>query len=95
MNGNLENGHGGPALKKQRTIAEQAAADRLSARVLPENRQERMAYLLKNLPNEDLVYIDNSRIPAFLRIDKDVQVAREKLEGYQDQYMSFNIPDYT
>ena len=63
--------------------------------MLPENRQERMAILLKNLPNEDLVHIENSRIPAFLRIDKDVQHQREKLNGYQEQYMQFNINDYS
>jgi len=59
--------------------------------VLPENRQERLAILLKNLPNEDLVHIDDSRIPAILRIDKDVKAAREKLHGFQAQYMEFNI----
>jgi hypothetical protein len=27
---------------------------------------------LKNLPNEDLVHIENEKIPAFLRIDADI-----------------------
>jgi hypothetical protein len=39
---------------------------------LPDNRQERLAILLKNMPNEDLVHINEKRVPAFLRIDKDV-----------------------
>lgn len=39
---------------------------------LPENRGERAQVLIKNLPSEDLVHIVPEKIPAFLRIDKDV-----------------------
>lgn len=80
MNGKMENGdltNGEDSgnfdhLDKVNNMEEEARL-RFASRVLPENRQERMGILLKNLPNEDLVHIDDSRIPAFLRIDKDVQ----------------------
>ena len=39
---------------------------------LPDNRGERAQVLLKNLPSEDLVHIVPEKIPAILRIDKDV-----------------------
>lgn len=102
MNGSLENGYGvhhNQDLNDQQfdhleKTPEQSARERLNSRVLPENRQERLAILLKNLPNEDLVHIDDSRIPAILRIDKDVKAAREKLHGFQEQYMQFNISQF-
>ena len=40
---------------------------------LPENRVERLAVLMKSLPMEDMIHIKDNRIPAFLRIDKDVK----------------------
>jgi cold shock CspA family protein len=60
---------------------------------LPENRQERLTILLKNLPNEDLVHIDNKKFPAFLRIDKDVIAVREKVHEMHEDYMVFNISE--
>lgn len=40
---------------------------------LTEDRAERAQVLLKNLGNEDLVHILPEKIPAFLRIDKEIQ----------------------
>ena len=39
---------------------------------ITEHRADRAQILLKNLPNEDLVHVDPRKIPAFLRIDKDI-----------------------
>jgi len=60
---------------------------------IPENRAERLQILLKNLPNEDLQYILDAKIPNFLRIDKDVQLEREKLADFFKQYMEFDIEE--
>jgi len=38
--------------------------------------------LLKNLSNEDLIHIINDKIPAFLRIDRDIKQKRELLADY-------------
>jgi len=54
------------AMKKQQTILDG----------LTVHRADRAHILLKNLPNEDLVHIVNEKIPAFLRIDKDVKLKR-------------------
>lgn len=53
---------------------------------LTEVRGERCHILLKNLPNEDLVHIIKEKIPAFLRIDKDVQ---EKMKMLLDFYHTY------
>lgn len=47
--------------------------------------------MLQNLPNEDLVHISDAKIPAFLRIDKDVRNKREVLFDYYTQYQQFDI----
>jgi hypothetical protein len=39
---------------------------------LTEDRAERAQILLRNLSNEDLVHILPEKIPAFLRIDKEI-----------------------
>jgi hypothetical protein len=49
---------------------------------LPEHRGERAQVLLKNLPGEDLVHIVPEKIPAFLRVDKDVKNKRELLYDF-------------
>ena len=46
---------------------------------------------MKNLPNEDLVHIENEKIPAFLRIDGDIQTKRKMLKEFHGNYMNFNI----
>ena len=61
--------------------------------LLPENRQERLAILLRNITNEDLIHINDKKIPAFLRIDKDVQEQRSKLSELHVRYMDFNITE--
>lgn len=60
---------------------------------LPENRAERLVILLNNLPSEDLCHIVNDKIPAFLRIDKDVQAQRDKLTNFAKEFMDFDIED--
>ena len=52
-----------------------------------------MAILLKNLPSEDLIHIQDKKVPAFLRIDKDVKNGREKLFELHDEYMSFDASE--
>ena len=49
---------------------------------LPEHRGDRAQVLLKNLPGEDLVHIVPEKIPAFLRVDKDVKNKRELLYDF-------------
>lgn len=49
---------------------------------LPDHRGERSQALLKNLPGEDLVHIVPEKIPAFLRVDKDVKNKRELLYDF-------------
>ena len=46
---------------------------------------------MKNLPNEDLVHIEGEKIPAFLRIDGDIQTKRKMLKDHHQGYMNFNI----
>lgn len=58
---------------------------------LPEHRVERCHVLLKNLPSEDLVHIVPEKIPAFLRIDRDVKNKRELLYDFYRQYQEFDI----
>ena len=60
---------------------------------LTEHRADRAQKLLKNLPNEDLVHIDPRKIPAFLRIDNDIQKKQEALKKCHQDYMEFNIDD--
>lgn len=47
--------------------------------------------MLKNLPNEDLVHIEKEKIPAFLRIDADIQTKTKMLKDFHQSYMNFNI----
>lgn len=47
--------------------------------------------MLANLPQEDLVHIINKKLPAFLRIDKDIQRKRGDLREFHDQYMEYDI----
>jgi hypothetical protein len=75
MNGDL-NGHAEP---EDMPIQEPEPINSPAADELPENRQERLAILLANLENEDVVHVKRQRIPAFLRIDKDVTSQRDKL----------------
>ena len=58
---------------------------------LTEDRAERAQILLKNLSNEDLVHILPEKIPAFLRIDKDIQNKKQLLFDFYQQYQNFNI----
>ena len=60
---------------------------------LPEHRAERCQILLSNLKNEDLVHIADQKIPAFLRIDRDVQARQQQLLDFFSQYMEFNIDE--
>ena len=53
---------------------------------LTEHRADRAHILIRNLPNEDLVHIDDDKIPAFLRIDNDVKNKREQLWGNYKSY---------
>lgn len=39
---------------------------------ITDNRAERLEILLSNLKTEDLCHIVDAKIPAFLRIDKDI-----------------------
>lgn len=101
MNGSVENGNVNEDdqfahLEKNEEDQEQPAEEPQQKKkigLLPENRQERLAILLKNLPNEDLVHVNENKIPAFLRIDKDVKNNRAKLHELQTMYMDFNIAD--
>mmetsp|Transcript_23958 Transcript_23958/g.36716 ORF Transcript_23958/g.36716 Transcript_23958/m.36716 type:complete len:124 (-) Transcript_23958:1884-2255(-) len=43
------------------------------------------------MPHEDLVHIQDSKIPAFLRIDKQVKQKREILQDFYVQYQNFDI----
>ena len=43
---------------------------------LTEHRADRVGILINNLPQEDLVHIIKKKLPAFLRIDKDIQRKR-------------------
>lgn len=70
-------------VKKQRSVLDG----------LTEHRSDRVMILLKNLANEDLVHINTSKIPAFLRIDNDIQREREKLQDFFKEYMEFDIED--
>lgn len=63
MNGQHEEGEVEYQYKKQQTILDG----------LTDHRAERAHILLRNLPQEDLVHIDDRKVPAFLRIDKDVK----------------------
>ena len=47
--------------------------------------------LLKNLPKEDMIHIKKMRIPAFLRVDKDVKAHQAKMKDNYDAYMEFDI----
>ena len=58
---------------------------------LTENRAERAQILLKNLSNEDLVHILPEKIPAFLRVDKEIQNKKQLLWDFYKQYQDFNI----
>jgi hypothetical protein len=58
---------------------------------LTEHRADRVGILLGNLPQEDLVHIVNKKMPAFLRIDKDIQKKRGELKDFHDQYMEYDI----
>ena len=58
---------------------------------LTDHRAERCHILLRNLPNEDLVHIENEKIPAFLRIDGDIQAKKKMLKEFHGNYMNFNI----
>ena len=58
---------------------------------LTENRSERAQILLKNLSNEDLVHILPEKIPAFLRVDKEIQNKKQLLWDFYKQYQDFNI----
>ena len=60
---------------------------------LTEHRADRVQILLANLPNEDLVHIVKDKIPAFLRIQKDVQAKREHLDYLYRQYQEYDIAD--
>lgn len=60
---------------------------------LTEHRSDRAQILLKNLKNEDLVHIDPDKIPAFLRIDKDIKTKQEALALNHASYMQFNIDE--
>lgn len=48
---------------------------------------------MKNLPNEDLVHIENEKIPAFIRIDSDCIRKRELVHEFHDQYMNYDIDE--
>ena len=54
---------------------------------LTEHRSDRAQILLKNLKNEDLVHIDSDKIPAFLRIDKDIKAKMAALAENHQNYM--------
>lgn len=58
---------------------------------LTEDRAERAHILLKNLSKEDLVHILPEKIPAFLRIDKEIQNKKQLLWDFYKQYQDFNI----
>lgn len=60
---------------------------------LTEHRADRAQILLGNLANEDLVHIEDKKIPAFLRIDKDVKDKRELLYDFYKQYQNFDIDE--
>ena len=60
---------------------------------LTNHRAERVQILMKNLANEDLVHIDEQKVPAFLRIDQDVQRKKELLLEFHDQYMNYDIDE--
>lgn len=70
-----------PGLKKTHSILDG----------LTEHRADRCHILLRNLPNEDLVHIENEKIPAFLRIDGDIQSKKKMLKEFHQNYMNFNI----
>jgi hypothetical protein len=46
---------------------------------------------LKNLPNEDLVHIVKEKIPAFLRIDVDVQERQKMLLDFYHTYQAYDM----
>lgn len=69
--------------KKQQTILDG----------LTDHRAERAHILLRNLPNEDLVHVDDKKVPAFLRIDKDVKARRAQLQEFHEAYQRFNIAE--
>jgi len=48
---------------------------------------------MKNLANEDLVHVEENKVPAFLRIDTDVIRKRELLTEFHDQYMNYDIEE--
>ena len=50
-----------------------------------------MRILLNNLPQEDLVHILDAKIPAFLRIDRDIKNKRDNLQYFYKQYQDFDI----
>ena len=58
---------------------------------LTDHRADRCHILLRNLHNEDLVHIEKEKIPAFLRIDGDIQVKTKMLKEFHQNYMNFNI----
>lgn len=60
---------------------------------LTEHRADRAQILLRNLYSEDLVHIDNEKIPAFLRIDKDIVKKREQLREFHNQYQVLDMTD--
>lgn len=73
--------NGQPNLKKATSILDG----------LTEHRANRCHILLQNLPNEDLVHIESEKIPAFLRIDGDIQAKKKMLKEFHQNYMNFNI----
>lgn len=60
---------------------------------LTDHRAERVQILIKNLANEDLVHIDQNKVPAFLRIDQDIVRKKELLQEFHDQYMNYDIDE--
>ena len=72
MNGNYDGFEDTIGVQKKRSILDD----------LPEHRVERCHALLKNLPSEDLVHIVPEKIPAFLRIDRDVKNKRDLLNDF-------------
>ena len=80
MNGNY-NGFNDMGVQRKRSVLDD----------LPEHRVERCHILMKNLPSEDLVHIVPEKIPAFLRVDKNVKDKRELLQDFYKQYQNFDI----
>ena len=43
------------------------------------------------MPNEDLIFLEKEKIPAFLRIDGDIKAKTKMLNELHKNYMNFNI----